>query len=366
MNLNLLEILVCPSCKGSLRLFFIENGDTDKGRTGIDPIGQEVISGLMECGCGSLYPIIEGVPRLLDGGINCFPAFIEQHRQKLERVCGGQHLQIHSVATHGSDDYENIRKSFSQEWGIFDYDHDKTWGWTLDERKQVFLEDVKMKPEEVAGKHLLDAGCGNGTLSAALSDFDLEVVGLDLNDGLGLANRNRAKYARRAKWGVQYVQGNLVQPPLKENTFDLVYSSGVIHHTPSSKDAFESLSRLVKKGGRLYVWVYGKRALPVRMFFSSGRYLKRWLSLRSLLQICRLLAPFYKTAAAVLNGLNVMKFRSRTTREITLDLFDAFAPRYNHWHSEAEVRSWFENHGFQNINVSGRQKHGFGMYGDRT
>jgi hypothetical protein len=60
-----------------------------------------------------------------------------------------------------------------------------------------------------------------------------------------------------------------------------------------------------------------------------------------------------------------MPFRSRSTREITLDLFDAFAPPYNHWHTEDEVHSWFEEHGFQNINVSGRQKHGFGTYGDR-
>ena len=367
MKRDLLTILVCPSCKGGLQLTTVESGNTGIGNIVLDLHGQEeVISGVLKCGCGGLYPVIEGVPRFLNDGINRFPGFIERHKQQLEHVREGQHFQINPAMTDGPDDYENIHRSFSQEWGLFDYDHDKTWGWTLKERKRVFLEDMNLRPQEMKSKRLLDAGCGNGTLTAALSEFGLEVLGLDLHDGLGLAYRNRSKYAKNAKEGVQFVQGNLVQPPLKEETFDLIYSSGVIHHTPRSKDAFESLVRLTKRGGRLYVWVYGKRALPVRMFFSCGRYLKRWLSFRSLLSVCKLLAPFYQTLAALLNGLRIMRFRLRSTREITLDLFDAFAPRYNHWHTEAEVHSWFEEHGFQNIHLSGRQKHGFGMYGDRA
>jgi len=361
----MLEIIICPHCKSKLGLLPFETGESGKGCIPIDPHGQEVISGLLKCRCG-VYPIIDGVPRFLEGGIERFPEFIDQHREQLKSVYDYQHINCYSVATDGVDNYENIRRSFSQEWGLFNYNCDKTWGWTLDERKSVFLGDMDLKPHELAGKRLLDAGCGNGTLTAALSDFGFEVVGLDLNDGLGLAYRNRSKYAKKAKESVQYVQGNLVQPPLQDGTFDFVYSSGVIHHTPSSKEAFDSLVRLTKKGGRLYVWVYGKRALPVRMFLGSGRYLKRFLSLKSLVHFCKILAPFYKMAAHILNLSGAIKFRSRTTQEITLDLFDAFAPRFNHWHTETEVRSWFQIHGFKNISVSGRQKHGFGMYGDRS
>lgn len=366
MYKQLIDIMKCPSCKSKLKLFSIETGESVEERITIDPHGQEVISGILKCDCDFLYPIIDGVPRFLEGGINRFPAFIDQHREQLESISEKQHIQRTSVETDESNNFENIRKSFSQEWGLFDYNSDKTWGWTLEERKSVFLGDIGLSPRELTGKRLLDAGCGNGTLTATLSEFDLEVVGLDLNDGLGLAYRNRAKYAKKAKEQVQYVQGNLVQPPLQDETFDLVYSSGVIHHTPSSKEAFDSIVRLTKKGGRLYVWVYGKRALPVRIFFWSGRYLKRFLSLRSLALFCRMLAPGYKVATQILNFSGIMEFRHRTTKEITLDLFDAFTPRFNHWHTEEEVQSWFQSYGFKNIRVSGRQKHGFGMYGDRV
>jgi SAM-dependent methyltransferase len=234
----------------------------------------------------------------------------------------------------------------------------------LAERKDVFLEDIKIKSEKLIGKFVFDAGCGNGTLTAAISNFCLHVIGMDLNDGLGLAYQNRSKFAKGLEDNVQYVQGNLLHPPIKEGVFDLVYSSGVIHHTPNSKAVFDNLVPLVKSGGRLYIWVYGKRAVPVRIYFGAGRALKRFISLRSLVHVCNLLAPLYKAAAEVLNYFGIMEFRSRTTKEITLDLFDAFAPRYNHWHTEAEVRSWFQEFGFKNINVSGRQKHGFGLYGD--
>jgi hypothetical protein len=76
-------------------------------------------------------------------------------------------------------------------------------------------------------------------------------------------------------------------------------------------------------------------------------------------------APFYKVGTEVLDALGVAEFRKRKAREITLDLFDAFSPQYNHQHTEEEVQGWFREEGFKNITVSGRQKHGFGVYGDK-
>jgi ubiquinone/menaquinone biosynthesis C-methylase UbiE/uncharacterized protein YbaR (Trm112 family) len=364
MKASLIKLLVCPFChlKPELIIFGVDCRPVSPRQNLDEP--NEVFTGILKCKCGQIFPIIEGVPRFLENGLKSFPEFVVEQKNKLADYCELASLDMMGVQ-NATNDYENIRKSFSQEWSIFDYDNDKTWGWTLQERKAVFLGDVQMKSEVLHGKRMLDAGCGNGTLTAALSDFGLEIVGLDLNDGLGRANTNREKYGQNAAELVQYVQGNLVSPPLREETFDLVYSSGVIHHTPSSRHTFDSLVKLTKKGGRLYVWVYGKRPWPARVFFFCGRGLKRWISLKSLMNVCRLLAPMYKVVTGFLNMTRIYKFRRRTAHEITLDLFDAFAPRYNHWHTEAEVRSWFEERGFQNIQTSGIQKHGFGMYGDR-
>ena len=364
MNQRLLNLLVCPSCQHVPHLISFDGEYPNQGSHSGNG-NREVVAGVLKCECGVIYPIIDGVPRFLENGLITDENFATTYKVQLEKAVGDSKSAPAVTKTTG-EDYENIRKSFSQEWGLFDYDSDKTWGWSLDERKSVFLSDVCLKPDQLPGQKLLDGGCGNGTLSAALSSFGLEVFGLDLNDGLGRAYKNRGKYTSEdAAERVQYVQGNLVAPPLQPGSFDLVYSSGVIHHTPSSKRTFASLARMPRKGGRMYVWVYCKRGLLVRLFFGVGRSLKQWMSLKWILLVCQMLAPLHKVAATCLNKLGLMDFRQRTTREITLDLFDAFAPRYNHWHTEAEVRSWFEEHGFENIHPSGVQKHGFGMYGDK-
>jgi SAM-dependent methyltransferase/uncharacterized protein YbaR (Trm112 family) len=354
MHQRLIELLICPTCGGALKLASVEAGERRPMSRTMSSLVEEVLEGVLECErCGVRYPVIGGVPRFVDGDAR-------QSRDLLRESEAGD------AKMEEANDYDNIRQSFSQEWSVFDYETDKTWGWTLEDRKQVFLGDVSLRPEELLDKNVLDAGCGNGTMTAALSDFGVNIVGLDLNDGLGRAYANRGRYSERALENVQYVQGNLVAPPFRKNTFDLIYSSGVIHHTPSSKRTFASLVGLTKKDGRLYVWVYGKRGWPVRLFFAMGRSLKRWISLQSVMRVCLLLSPCYKLAATLLNKLGGMKFRSRTAREITLDLFDLFAPRYNHCHTQGEVRSWFEEYGFRDIHVSGIQKHGFGMYGDKA
>ncbi len=363
MNPELLPLLACPQCHQQPELICFE---VEAPAASANNRSEQVASGVLGCKCGAVYPIIDGVPRFLPDAVSAFPEFLSRHQKHLTQLGDVTPSRLSEGLPAEENDYDNIRRSFSQEWGLFDYHSDKTWGWTLKDRKRVFLSDVSLDPTALVGKSVLDAGCGNGTLTAALSDFNFDIVGLDLNDGLGRAYANRLKYAANAGSHVHYIQGNVVDPPLKDASFDLVYSSGVIHHTPSSKRAFDSLVRLTKPNGRLYVWVYGKRGILVRAFFSFGRNLKNWMSLKSVLLVCRILAPAYKVAANGLDFLGVMRFRSRTSREITLDLFDAFAPRYNHWHTKEQVRSWFQEHGFRNIRVSGIQKHGFGMYGDKS
>jgi ubiquinone/menaquinone biosynthesis C-methylase UbiE/uncharacterized protein YbaR (Trm112 family) len=340
MNETLWSILACPSCG---RALFGAR----------DVIAPEPKA--LTCACGMTYPVIEGVPRLVETAPSA-PTPLTLRQPQGETTGSGR---------GEADDYENIRRSFSQEWRIFDYDVDKTWGWTIEDRLRVFVGDVGFQAAALNGKRLLDAGCGNGTLTAALARFGMEIVGLDLNDHLATAHKNRERLSERALSSVRYVQGNLVRPPFIAGSFDLIYSSGVIHHTPSSEGTFDTLARLTKSGGRLYVWVYGKRPFVVQAFFTIGRRLKTVMSLHWVMRTCRVLAPLYGFAARLLNRAGVMQFRDRTSREITLDLFDAFAPRFNHQHTESQVRSWFESRGFRNITASGHQKHGFGMYGDR-
>src|SRR5438046_8371162 len=283
MNRELLTTLSCPACRGELDLTVIQEADDPANASDAPRSGDDVFTGLLKCGCGRTYPVLEGVPRLLESESRSSSEFEDNLKRE---VTTGRRLQ-YARCPQSANDVESIRRSFSEEWRLFDYASDKTWGWTLEERKRVFLDDVALTARQIKDARLLDAGCGNGTLTASLGALAREVIGIDLNDGLGMANRNRARYDYEHWRNVQFVQGDLCEPPLKSESFDLIYCSGVIHHTPDSKETFQKLLPLVKKGGRLYVWVYGDRNLLVRLFVGSGRQRKRVMSVHALSITCR-------------------------------------------------------------------------------
>ncbi|MGI6455139.1 MAG: class I SAM-dependent methyltransferase [bacterium] len=357
MKYRILDWLCCPATGEPLQLHVFHETEQN-GADLPEEYRKEIIDGIFTTSSGKVYPIIDAVPRFTDDSLITYREFIQQYAEQLRNIAAVQEL------IKSEDEFDDIRRSFSDEWEIFDYDQDNTWGWNLEQRKEVFRNDVAMSSDQLQGKVLFDAGCGNGSLTAKLTDFGLEVIGMDLHNGLARAQAKKGKFARGREHLVHYVQGNLFKPPFKKHTFDLIYSSGVIHHTPDSRQTFERIYPLVREGGRVYVWVYGKRPLAVVLFQGSGRMIRKVVPLKVLYLMCAVLAPFYKVTSEILNQLHIMHFRKRTTREITLDLFDAFSPQFNHRHTHDEVVEWFKRHHFRNVQISGIQKHGFGVYGD--
>src|SRR5436190_2111416 len=55
---------------------------------------------------------------------------------------------------------------------------------------------------------------------------------------------------------VALLQGSLLEPPFAPQSFDLVFSKGVVHCTPDPPGAVRRMAELVKPGGYLFVWVY--------------------------------------------------------------------------------------------------------------
>jgi SAM-dependent methyltransferase len=161
---------------------------------------------------------------------------------------------------------------------------------------------------------------------------------------------------------VHIVQANVFQLPFRKATFDLVWSNGVIHHTPDAKGAHGALAELVKPGGILYVWVYAKRFNPFRFtkdVLDAVRVTR--LPEPVLLRVARTfsyvsipLLGAYRIARR-LPGLQprsawgLRTIRPRTVRELQLTWFDALSPEFDTRHSEAEVIGWFKRRGFDQI-----------------
>jgi SAM-dependent methyltransferase len=169
---------------------------------------------------------------------------------------------------------------------------------------------------------IVEMGCGTGQMCLYLQRADRIVIGADLTRA---SLRLGAAAARRfGVEGVQFVETDLRQPGLKADAFDVVYSSGVLHHTPDPRAAFGHLVKLARPGGMIVLGVYNAFArLPLRL----------------------------RRLAARLTGFRVIPFdpvlRDRTHETARHDawLRDQYQHPEEHRHTLAEVQGWFAENG---------------------
>src|SRR5439155_8167593 len=111
---------------------------------------------------------------------------------------------------------------------------------------------------------IVEIGCGTGQMCLYLARADRVVIGADLTRAsllLGAAAARRFGLDR-----VQFVETDLQRPGLRAGSFDVVYSSGVLHHTPDPRASFARLARLARPGGAIVVGVYNAFArIPSRL-----------------------------------------------------------------------------------------------------
>jgi SAM-dependent methyltransferase/uncharacterized protein YbaR (Trm112 family) len=299
----------------------------------------EILSGLLVCENGHVFPVREGVPRLRPDS-----------QRRGDASTGGR-----------ASGAEAIAASFSREWGHFDHESARTWHQSLDERCELFLREVAASPGDLFGKVVLDAGCGNGSLSRAISRHGCEVLAVDVSDSVEGAFRFQAA---RGNDRTHFVQADLAHPPFRPRSFDVVYSSGVLHHNPDTREAFQRVESAVKPGGRYYVWLY-RREPGLKFAFQ--------LAMRSL--IAPLPAPLKHGFVLAWSVQSMIRQWIRrllgsdapedrlTWRERIVDLLDLYTPRYRWMHTEPEVKSWFRESGYASVETTEVRQWGFGVLG---
>lgn len=102
-----------------------------------------------------------------------------------------------------------------------------------------------IKPSELEGKSLLDAGSGGGHFSEAANHLGARTFSLDV--GLNLLKAVGQRCAS------EKISANILAMPFKKAVFDVVLSTEVIEHTANPLAAVDELSQLVKPGGLLVI-----------------------------------------------------------------------------------------------------------------
>lgn len=144
------------------------------------------------------------------------------------------------------------------------------------ERKRYELEPFipeYAQFEATAGQSVLEVGVGLGTDFVRFARAGARVTGVDLTE--------RAIELVRERLQVEGFEGDLMTAdaealPFADGSFDVVYSWGVLHHTPRCEEAIREVLRVVKPGGRVCVMLYARHswvafALWVRYALLRGR-----------------------------------------------------------------------------------------------
>jgi SAM-dependent methyltransferase len=237
------------------------------------------------------------------------------------------------------------RRSMAEGWGYEwtkkaqgKLETDTSYGRTEEEEVRFFFQHLGIKPQDLHGKLVLDAGCGYGRLTRALGKYGAKVFGIDIATSIEYTYR----YCLPQE-NVHIVQADIVAPPFTAATFDYVWSRLAICYVRNPEEAARKLADIVRPSGRLFISVPDKTdlALVVRLrdFLRVSHRIPRGL----LLYLCWCAAP--------LSWLVTVLTRkpTRSLRTNAFFLFNSLQPSFMTRHDSEEVKGWFQKENFEDI-----------------
>jgi len=296
-----MDFLVCPECHGGLDLSVNQEN------------GNKIKSGSLNChGCKTEYEIHDYIPRFV---------FSEEYVE-----------------------------SFGDEWHLFKRVKNDRMQMSKDEMNNY----LALGESDIAGKTVLEIGCGAGPYLEVSAKYwkAKHIFGIDLSRAVDAAYDNVGELEN-----VTIIQADLFKLPFKDEQFDVLYSLGVLHHTPNTQEAFSAVSKKVKKGGVMSVWLYG--AYWLRKSANQDR-IRKWITSKlSSTQLYR-----FSIFASYLYYLYKIPFLGTALRETipiamdkdkdvrALNTHDLYSPEYINRHYIDELYVWYRNEDFENMEPS--------------
>ena len=243
---------------------------------------------------GNRYPVVDGIPNLF----------------------------VPNTAVAKGIDITELVKQFYEETPFPNYDDvDSRQTLAAKALRSVFPAALDAQIPEKAV--ILEAGCGTGQLTNFLGmSWKRRVIGGDIClNSLRLAEGFRD---RNSINNAGFVQMNLFRPPFRDDSFDLIISNGVLHHTGDPEAGMAALIKKLKPGGIISVGLYNSYARLPTLW-------RRWLFER-----------FGKS-------FHVLDPRLRRPHHNASRVDAWYADQYTHphesKHSMDEVLTWFARHG---------------------
>ena len=230
-----LSLLACPTDGTPLAL----RGEPVRAQDG------EILEGMLVSSAGKAYPISNGIPRFTENtGYNASWDF------KWTEIDRGRGINYHQIGSEVRELYK------------FDPYGDEGW-------------------RHIEGRLGLDIGCGVGQWSVkALRDYRAgRMVAVDLTRSVDVFRKLVDERFPELKRRLLMVQASVFSLPFPPETFDYMFSLGVLHHTGNTLEAIRKGCAVVKRGGEVNIWVYCPRLVYLEDREPGHIYQVRRLSL---------------------------------------------------------------------------------------
>jgi SAM-dependent methyltransferase len=224
----------------------------------LDPLSRDgawIIDGVLRSADQSWFPVIEGLPT--------FPS--DALWLDLRDFCRRYGLAPPTVARDDASGQTQTNLTFSDKWKRFrKYGLEPTHqgflqGWYA---KKFGLGSASELPEFFGQfRYIMEVGPGSGFNSRFMAQHcPGQVFAVDISEAARTTMENT-----RDLPNCHAINADLFHVPFADDMFDFVVADGVLHHTPSTRKAVETLYRKVKPGGQFFFYLY-KEMGPARSF----------------------------------------------------------------------------------------------------
>jgi SAM-dependent methyltransferase len=236
----------------------------------------------------------------------------------------------------------------------------------LPEHEQQFLNWTTLDKSFWKGLHFVDAGCGIGRNSYWPMTYGAQGgLALDVDDRtLACARHNLGHFL-----GME-VRKQSIYEIAETNTFDIVFSIGVVHHLSDPNAAVARMARAAKPGGWVLVWLYGRE--------NNGWIVHLFSPLRRAL-FSRLPLPFVHALSWPLTALLWCALRFRFPRGVYCRLirgfsfghlraivFDHMIPRIALYYTRAEAEALLARAGLANVRTTWVNENSWSVIGRKS
>ncbi|WP_018341401.1 class I SAM-dependent methyltransferase [Cytophaga aurantiaca] len=268
----------------------------------------------------------------------------------------GTHIDV--FPSNDNIDVETV-ESFGEEWSAFH---------TFNEEEIFSAGDnyFDIVPQSLLNKsaHVLDVGCGTGRWSYYIAGKVNCVECIDPSKAVLAAAR-----LLKNKPNIRISQASVDNIPFSDNSFDLVFSLGVLHHVPDTKEAVKKCVQKVKQNGHILLYLYynlENRGLAFKTLFhlsNSIRWIVSKLPSKLKIAVCNLLAivfylPFIALAKLLLaagvsenvvSKIPLSWYANKSFHIIRNDSLDRFGTPLEQRFSKQQISGMLEHAGCTNI-----------------